>query len=113
MMRHIALIFCLAVRFFRAGLSAGLATAWVIVSRHDTRAGLIRMEFAPMSNAGAMLLGALITLTPGSSAVDIDLAERVMLIHLLDGRDPCAAIAAIRRDFEHYIVNLFPSEAAT
>lgn len=112
MMQRLRLTACLAVRFFLAGLSAAIATTWVIISRRDTSAGLIRMEFAPMSDTGAMLLGALISFTPGSSVIDVDLPERVMLIHLLDGRDPRASIASIRCNFEYYIAELFPIRGA-
>lgn len=112
-MRRLARLLRLAARFLRSAVSAGFTTTSVIVLRHDARSRLIRMEYAPMSEAGVIVLGAIVSLTPGSSVIDINLPERVMLIHLLDGRDPRAAIAAIRRDFEHDIAELYPAAGGT
>lgn len=63
-----------------------------------------------MSPTGAAVLGALVTLTPGTTVIDIDLQQRKMLLHLLDTRDLETAITTIRRDFEADIGTLFPPE---
>jgi multisubunit Na+/H+ antiporter MnhE subunit len=65
------------------------------------------MSFAPMSDTGATLLGCLITLTPGTTTVDVDMEQRFLTLHLLDGRDPETAVAGIRMDFERYIIEIF------
>lgn len=102
----------LLARFLGHSLLAGVTTARVILRRTPPPAGLVRLRFAPMSETGAAVLGAMVTLTPGSSVIDIDPARREMLVHLLDTGTAAAAAAAIRRDFERDIAALFPPEGA-
>lgn len=92
-------------------LMAGVATARIILRRTPPPAGLARLDFAPMSATGAAVLGAMVTLTPGTTAIDIDVKRRRMLLHLLDLRSAETIMAAIRRDFEGDIAELFPEEA--
>ena len=63
-----------------------------------------------MNQTGAAVLGALITLTPGSSALDIDFEKREILLHILDKSTAHDSIAAIRRDFEQEVCLLFPEK---
>jgi len=57
-----------------------------------------------MSETDAAILGAMITLTPGSTVVDIDVQKHKLLLHLLDAGSADAAIASIRHDFDRDIV---------
>lgn len=100
----------LLLRFVWHCLLAGLATARIILRRTPPPAGLVHLHFAPMSATGAAVLGAMITLTPGTTTIDIDLERRRMLLHLLDTRGLASTAAAIRRDFERDIALLFPEE---
>lgn len=96
-------------RFVWALLLSGVQTAGVILrgGRGLPPAALIRMRFAPMSPAGAAILGSLITLTPGTTTLDIDMARRELLLHVLDASDPQAVVDGIRQDFERHLVVLF------
>ncbi len=100
----------LFVRFIGHCVTAGASTARIIVARRKPPRGFIRLPFAPMSEAGAALLGAMVSLTPGSTVIDIDLAKREMLLHLLDSATANASIALIRRDFESDVALLCPPE---
>jgi len=104
------LVVRLLLRFVWHCFLSGITTARIILQRHAPPAGLVKMAYAPMSKPGVAVLAALVTLTPGSSAVDINLERREMLLHLLDIRTAEANIAAIRRDFEQDIRTLFPEE---
>lgn len=98
----------LLLRFLRAVVASGLQTARVIaLGRDRPAAGFVRLRFEPMTDTGAAVLGGLITLTPGTTTVDIDLERREMLLHLLDVGSADAAVAGIRRDFERDVVTLF------
>lgn len=80
---------------------SGWQTVGVIVRNAEAPpAAFVRMRFAPMSETGAALLGCLISLTPGTTTLNVDMARREMLLHLLDASDPDAVIAGIRADFE-------------
>lgn len=100
----------LLLRFAGHCMLSGLTTAVIILKHTPTPNGLVRLRFAPMSRTGAAVLGALVTLSPGSSAIDIDPQRRVILMHLLDIRTAEATLAAIRRDFEQDLCRLFPEE---
>jgi multisubunit Na+/H+ antiporter MnhE subunit len=105
----------LLVIFLKAVVISGLQTIRIILvtglAGRRPQAGLVRMRFAPMTENGATLLGCLISLTPGTTTVDIDMERGEMLLHLLDVAGAEEAVAGIRVDFEPYIVRLFGTEA--
>lgn len=105
-------LFVLSVRFAVAVVVSGLTTLRIILSEQPgARACFVRLQFAPLSETGATLLGALVTLTPGATAIDIDMQRYELTLHLLDGSDPQAVAAQIRRDFEPHLVTLFGRSA--
>lgn len=97
--------------FLWALINSGIATIRIILSASFGGAapasGFIRFRYAPMSDQGAALLAAMITLTPGTTAIDIDPDTRTMTLHLLDVAGAEDAIADIRRSFEPPLVVLF------
>ena len=99
----------LLLRFIGQVLVSGFDTAWQIL-RPDKRPvpRYVRMGYGPMTPRGAAVLGSMITLTPGTTTLDIDPERRELLLHMLDGSDPEAAIAGIRRHFEAPLLRLFP-----
>lgn len=98
----------LLLRFALSVLRSGVHTASLILRlRSRPEPALVRMKLAPMSESGAALLGSLVTLTPGTTAIDIDLERGELLLHLLDGSDPAATVRGIRAEFEGHVVALF------
>lgn len=102
----------LLARFMRAVLVSGLQTVAVILRTGKPGSGpppvaLLRVRFAPMSEQGAALLGCMVSLTPGTTTIDIDMARRELLLHVLDASDTDALVAGIRQDFEPGLVALF------
>ncbi len=100
----------LILRFVFQCFLSGISTARIILKGAPPAAGVVKLYLAPMNSTGAAALGALVTLTPGSSTIDIDMENRVMLVHLLDARQAKTSIEAIRRDFERDITLLFPED---
>ncbi|MDX1764338.1 MAG: Na+/H+ antiporter subunit E [bacterium] len=98
----------LVVRFVFHSIASGITTARIILQGKPPPSGLVYFRFSPMSETGAAVLGALVTLTPGSTTIDIDMERREMLLHFLDTRFVEAGIEAIRRGFEKDIRMLFP-----
>jgi len=101
----------LLVRFLVALVVAGMQTVRVIV-RSGMGAGpppvaFLRIRYAPMSPTGAAVLGSLVSLTPGTTTIDVDLGRRELLLHVLDASDIEGLVAGIRRDFEPGLVTLF------
>lgn len=102
----------LLLRFLKAVVVSGFQTVGVIVrasfgTRRPPAAAFVRVRFAPMSEAGAALLGCMVTLTPGTTTIDIDMAAHELLLHVLDASDTDAMVEGIRRDFEPGLVALF------
>ncbi len=102
----------LALRFARALLLSGLDTLGVIlrsgvIRRTPPPAALLRVGFAPLSPLGAAILGAMVTLTPGTTTIDIDLEKRELLLHVLDARDSESLLREIRQSFEPGLRALF------
>jgi len=107
-MGRVAAAGTLLLRFLWQVLVSGVSTAHIVL-RPGPRppAGLIRMGFAPMSQTGTALLGCLVTLTPGTTVIDIDMARHEMLLHLLDLSKAEATVASIRKEFQPYVTLLF------
>ncbi|MEF8755248.1 MAG: Na+/H+ antiporter subunit E [Accumulibacter sp.] len=108
-MRRPAAIVRLSLHFIAHCVLSGIATARIILRRRPARAGLVRLRIAPMSETGAAVLAAMVTLAPGSSVIDIDPERREMLLHLLDLDGADGTVAGIRRDFEPDVARLFPA----
>jgi multisubunit Na+/H+ antiporter MnhE subunit len=111
-MRKFSAALVLSVRFVIAVVVAGFATIVVILKsglpgRPPPPVALLRIGFAPMNEQGAALLGCMVSLTPGTTTLDIDMDRHELLVHALDASDPGALLAAIQRDFEPGLVTLF------
>lgn len=106
----------LPMRFGWAMVTSGVQTIAAIVRRGlsigtPPPASFVRIAFAPMSAQGAALLGCMISLTPGTTVIDIDLPRHTMVLHMLDASQADAAVDAIRRKFEPPLLAWF-GEAA-
>jgi len=110
MIGRAAIALSLLATFLWQVVASGVTTAWLIV-RPGSRPqpALVRMKFAGLNETGAALLGCMMTLTPGTTAIDIDMDRGEILLHLLDGSDPAAALASVHDDFERPLRALFPS----
>lgn len=90
-------------------VTAGLTTAWQIV-RH--RSGLspavVRLEYEGLSPTGVVLYACMLSLTPGTSAIDVDVERRTLLLHVLDGQQAPQALDGVRRRVETRLKVLFP-----
>lgn len=86
---------------------SGWDTARVIMQDPGVvHSGLTRMSYKELDPKAASLLGALISLTPGTTTVSIDLKRRELLLHLLDLEQREATVAIIHRDFLKPLLNL-------
>lgn len=102
----------LLIRFMKALVISGVQTLRIIVL-HGLRlqplppSGLRPVCFAPMPPQAVALLAAMVSLTPGTTVVEIDLERHEMLVHMLDTREAEAAAAEIRAAFEAPLLALF------
>jgi multisubunit Na+/H+ antiporter MnhE subunit len=116
-MRSFVAALSLLLRFTRAVVVSGIDTIRVIVSAGrpggtPPPVALVRVRFAPMSPRGAALLGSMVSLTPGTTTIDIDMERRELLLHVLDASDTAALVDGIRKEFEPGLKVLFGTEQA-
>jgi multisubunit Na+/H+ antiporter MnhE subunit len=87
---------------------SGWSTGWLIVSGgRRLQPGFARMDYGEISEIGAVMLGLLITLTPGTTTVEVDSTRRELLLHVLDIRDVEGVLDTIRQRFVRPIGVLF------
>ena len=101
-MQRLRIIILLLWRFLDAMLQSAWTTSRIILT--DSRApnrGYARLHYGELSDAGVMLLAAMITLTPGTSTLDIDRDNQELLLHVLDTTDIESVLDGLRRDFLH------------
>lgn len=106
----------LLVQFLVALASSAKATVDIIVRGSSgvdklPPAHIIEMPFTPMSAMGASIMGCMITLTPGTTTIDIDMEQHQFLLHVLDATDTEAVIQDIRNSFEPDLLVLFGESA--
>ncbi len=90
----------LLVNFISGLVASGWDTARIILARPGIhQAGLVQMNYQGLSAEQAGLVGALITLAPGSTTIDIDTEQQVFILHLLDLQRSEDALRGIQRDF--------------
>lgn len=98
----------LVVYFFWELLLANLAVAKILVNpRLPVKPGIIGMELHTKSPGQITLLVALITLTPGTIALDVSAREDVLYIHAIDASDEEGTLAVPRR-FEEMVMEVIP-----
>lgn len=89
---------------------SGIGTARIIVRPGvRPRPGLVRMRFDDLSETGAAVLACMVTLTPGSTVLDVDMDEQELLLHLLDASHPEDTVLQIRETFERRLQLLLPA----
>lgn len=89
-------------------VSSGWSTGWLILAGGGRlKPGFARMSYGQLSETGAVVLGLLITLTPGTTTVDIDPMRRELLLHFLDIGDLEGATRAIHQRFVRPVGVLF------
>ena len=107
-MNKLPVLLLLLWRFASTMLISAWDTSRIILVYSDApRRGFARFAYDDLDEAGVVLLAALVTLTPGTSTVDIDLKRRELLLHVLDSDDIETTLSAIRRDFLLPLRSLF------
>jgi multisubunit Na+/H+ antiporter MnhE subunit len=104
-MRRLNAAIVLLLRFLWAVAVSGTQTLRIIMSSSPglgdrSPASFVRVRFAPLDASGAAILGCMITLTPGTTVIDIDLDEREMVVHMLDAREAESLVRSIQLAFE-------------
>lgn len=108
-MRALPAILTLVPVFLFAVVAAGLDTLRVILWRRRAIApGVAQYHFEGLSPQGAVALSYLVSLTPGTTSLDLDLANNALTVHLLDLGNREASFAQVRTQFERPLRAIFP-----
>jgi multisubunit Na+/H+ antiporter MnhE subunit len=106
-MRALWLVPVLLFRLFLDLFLSGARVVRVILGGTRGPGGYVRLRFAPMPPLAASILAALVSVTPGSSVVDLDVEHHEMLLHLLEPASAERIVREIRRDYEVPLAALF------
>lgn len=88
----------LAFGFLRELVLANLQLAWDLLRpRPPFRPGFVRFPIADLGPTETVLLGNLVSLTPGTLTVDIDDDGEVLVVHSLYAADAAAVRRGVRR----------------
>ena len=99
-MKRLFVLMWLAFNFMKEAVVSGGITALLILRGGKVlQPGFVRMPYGDLGETAANFLGALVSLTPGTTTVDIDPERRELLLHLLDVTRAEQTLASIRRDF--------------
>ncbi len=110
-MKRLLALLRLGVNFLKEVVVSGWFTARIILAGpRRLQPGFVRFAYGDLPEGAASLLAALVTLTPGTTAVGIDPERREFQLHCLDLDRAEATLAGIRRDFLDPIRTLFGVE---
>ena len=99
-MKYSLAVLMLAFNFLKSALLSGLDTARLILrDQRCAHSGLARMPYGDLGDTSASILSALVTLTPGTTVIEIDLQQKEFVLHLLDLEQQDVIITTIQHDF--------------
>ena len=89
-------------RFIKALIASNVEMARVVLFRpvRELAPDFISYPIAGLSRTEIVLLSHCITLTPGTTSVEISEDNTTLLVHALDGGNPAAVRRAIKQDLE-------------
>lgn len=95
-------LFRFGLCFLQALIVANLQMVRVVLFRpvRDLAPGFVTYPIAGLSNLELVVLSHCVTLTPGTTSVEITDDRESLVIHALDAGDPEAVCASIKKDLE-------------
>lgn len=88
-------------------LSNWLVAKFVVDPKMPVKPGIVRMQLKAESPGQITLLVAMITLTPGTVALDVSSRQDALYIHTIDASDEESVLAVPRR-FEEMVMEVIP-----
>lgn len=87
---------------------SNFAVARIVLSRRKRVSGFLRIPLDLRNSNGLAVLGCVITATPGTTWVQYDRANNMLLIHVLDLVDEETWIRLIKQRYEKLLMAIFP-----
>ena len=87
-------------RFISSLVASAWATSIIIITASDApHRKLIQFTYGDLNIPASLLLASLVSLTPGTTVVDIDSERKELLLHVLDSTDLETTLSTIERNF--------------
>lgn len=103
-MKYLFAISWLSLNFLKSVIQSGFATAKMILFMPKTlQSGITQMDYHDLDGMPLVLLGMIITLTPGTTLIDIDRQKKSMTLHLLDLTAKEAIFRQVDQDFVSHL----------
>ena len=94
----------LSVNFIKSAILSGVDTAKLILFMpKNLQSGLCTMPYQNLDGYPLVALGMMITLTPGTTLIDIDQDNQLLTLHLLDLNDKDAVVKQIQSEYIQYL----------
>ncbi|NNJ10748.1 Na+/H+ antiporter subunit E [Chloroflexales bacterium ZM16-3] len=104
-LRAISLVSFMIVAIIKSNLDVARI---VLNPRHVFRPGIVGVPLDVQSDSGITLLAIMVTITPGTVALDVSSDRHTMYIHAIDVRDAAALRDEIKNEFERRVMEIFP-----
>lgn len=89
-------------------VSTGRVLAFVVAPRSAAQPGIVELPLGERTPLGVAVSALVVCIAPGSTVLAIDWHRRVMVVHLLDARDPGAVREQQQTFYERYQRHVFP-----
>ena len=111
-MKVLFAIVMLVLNFLKMAVISGFETARLILFGAKTlKSGIVVMPYEGLGENTTSLMGVLITLTPGTTLLNIDLIQKNLTVHMLDIDQKEQNLAQINRDYLPYLQTLSRKES--
>ncbi len=88
-------------------LSTARLARLVLQPHIDLRPRFVEVPLTLRGEFSRFLYACLISMTPGTLSVALDHERGILLVHLLDARDPATAVSELKSRFEMPLVRIF------
>lgn len=90
--------------FIKAAIQSGISTGRLIIwMPKNLQSGLCTLSYSDLNGYPLALLGMMITLTPGTTMVDLDRKSQTMTLHLLNINDKEQIFSQIEQDYIRHL----------
>ncbi len=88
------------VRFFKELALSSLQIGWIVLTRpiSSLYPNILAVDVEGLSDMEILILSQSISLTPGTTTIDLSKDHQILYVHALDAKDPQAVRESIRKE---------------
>ena len=97
-------VFWLSVNFIKAAVLSGISTGRLILfTPKDLQGGICEWSYQDLSGYPLAILSMMITLTPGTTVLEVDAKSQILHLHLLDLSQKQQVFEQIEKEYLRYL----------